>query len=87
MAKKKLLNGNIKVGLGQSKSGKVLDKDTHYYHLSSRLDNEITQENILVAILSEYNDTKKKMFYSQSGKAYIEVSARWVANKIQEIRL
>ena len=87
MAKKKLLNGTIKVGLGQSKSGKVLDKDTHYYGFSSRSDNEITQENKLVTILSEYNETKKPLFYSHNGRAYVEVNALWIANKIQEIRL
>ena len=87
MAKKKLLNGVIKIGLGQSKSGKILDRNTHYYHFYSKIDNEITQEKKLVELLTEHNETKKRMFYSQNDKAYVEVTALWVANKIQEIRL
>lgn len=86
MAKKKLLNGTIKVGLGQSKSGKILDRNTHYYHFYSS-DDDITQERKLVEVLSEYNETKKPLFYSHNNRAYVEVNALWIANKIQEIRL
>ena len=86
MAKRKLLNGTIKVGLGQSKSGKILDRNTHYYHFYSS-DDDIAQERKLVEILSEYNETKKPLFYSHNGRAYVEVNALWIANKIQEIRL
>ena len=81
----KRLNGVIKVGLGQSPSGKILERNTHFYHFTSRRDTDEKQANALLEVLKEHNETKRRMFYTHNNKAYVEVKEDWVRNKIQEL--
>lgn len=77
MAKKKKLNGTIKVGLGQSPSGKVLDYGTHWYHFCSS-DAAIDQMKKMSRVLHDATERKRKTFYSHNNKKYVEVSLGWL---------
>ena len=85
MAKSVKLNGTIKVGLGSSKTGKILDRDTSCVHFYSTHEDNAEQIRKLNVALQWHNETNKRMFYSHNGKAYVEINANWIANKIQEL--
>lgn len=53
----------IRVGEGQSESGKVLDWDTHWYNLNNK------KEAIQYAL-----DTNRKIYISKNKQKYIEIT-------------
>ena len=57
----------IKVGLGQTKSGKILDRDTHFYSITA---NHCEKQ----AALDYHDETHKPIFISVSGKAYRKIT-------------
>lgn len=75
--KQKKLNGTIKVGLGQSPSGKILDDGTHWYHFYSS-DTAIGQIKKMSHALRDASERKKKTFYSHNDRKYVEVSREWL---------
>ena len=84
MAKKKKLNGTIKVGLGQSPSGKVLDYGTHWYHFCSS-DAAIDQMKKINHVLHDVAERKKKTFYSHNNRKYVEVSGEWLEARYNDL--
>lgn len=84
MGKSVKLNGTIKVGLGQSKSGKILDRDTKYVHFYSSND-ENEQIRRLMLALQLHGESGKKMFYSHNSKAYQEITRDWINKRIKEL--
>ena len=80
------LNGTIKVGLGQSKSGKVLDANTQYMHLYAS--HESIQEHIrkLQTVLQWHRETGKEMFYSHNSRGYQNITGDWIINRIRELQ-
>ena len=59
----------IKVGLGQTPSGKILDRDTHFY--------SITATHCGKQVALDYHDeTNKPIFISVSGKKYREITRK-----------
>ena len=86
MARPNKLNGTIKVGLGQSKSGKILDRNTKYVHFYSSND-ENEQIRRLMLALQLHKESGKKIFYSHNNKAYQEITANWIGEKISELSL
>lgn len=77
MAKNKKLNGTIKVGLGQSPSGKVLGYDTHWYHFYSS-ETASDQLKKISRALRDATERKRKTFYSHNNRKYVEVSLEWL---------
>ena len=73
----KKLNGTIKVGLGQTPSGKILDYGTHWYHFNSS-DAAIDQMKKMSRVLHDAIERKRKTFYSQNNRKYVEVSLKWL---------
>ena len=73
----KKLNGTIKVGLGQTPSGKMLDYGTHWYHFNSS-DAAIDQMKKMSRVLHDAIERKRKTFYSQNNRKYVEVSLKWL---------
>ena len=55
----------IKVGLGQTPSGKILDRDTHFYSITATHCEK-------QAALDYHDETHKPIFISVSGKKYRE---------------
>ena len=84
MAKKKKLNGTIKVGLGQSPSGKVLDYGTHWYHFNSS-DAAIDQVKKISRVLHDATERKKKVFYSHNNRKYAKVSREWLEARCNDL--
>jgi hypothetical protein len=63
----------IKVGLGQTPSGKILDRDTHFY--------SITATNCEKQAALDYHDeTKKPIFVKVNGKAYQKITREQLVN-------
>ena len=77
MAKKRKLNGTIKVGLGRSPSGKVLGYDTHWYHFYSS-ETASDQLKKMSRVLRDASESKRKTFYSHGNRGYVEVSSEWL---------
>lgn len=84
MAKKKKLNGVIKVGLGQSPSGKILDYGTHWYHFYSS-DTAIDQIKEISHALRDASERKRKTFYSHNNRKYVEVSREWFEARYNDL--
>jgi len=84
MAKIKKLNGTIKVGLGQSPSGKILDHDTHWYHFYSS-DAAIDQMKKISHALHDATERKTKTFYSHYNRKYVEVSREWLEARCNDL--
>ena len=76
------LNGTLKVGLGQSKSGEVLDGNTQYVHFYTSKEDEIKQIKKLNTALRWHKANRKPMFYSHNGRAYQEVKAEWIVDRM-----
>lgn len=57
----------IKVGLGQTPSGKILDRDTHFYSITATKCEK-------QAALDYHDKTHKPIFISVSGKKYREIN-------------
>ena len=84
MTKIKKLNGTIKVGLGQSPSGKKLGETSWYnFYLSQKA---IDQASALKRALKDSERTNRKMFYSHNGKKYIEININWIYQKIVNLQ-
>ena len=84
MAKKKKLNGTIKVGLGQSPSGKILDYGTHWYYFYSS-DAAIGQIKKVSHALRDASERKRKTFYSHNNRKYVEVSKEWLEARCNDL--
>ena len=84
MAKIKKLNGTIKVGLGQSPSGKILDYGTHWYHFNSS-DAAIGQMKKMSHVLHDATERKRKTFYSHNNRKYVEVSREWLEARCNDL--
>lgn len=80
------LNGTIKVGLGQSKSGKVLDANTQYMHLYASHEDAQEQVRKLQTVLQWYRETGKEMFYSHNSRGYQNITGDWIINRIRELQ-
>lgn len=76
------LNGTIKVGLGQSKSGKILDGNTQYMHFYNTHESVQEQVRKLQTVLLWHRDTGKEMFYSHNSRGYQKITGDWIANRI-----
>ena len=85
MARTIKLNGTIKVGLGQSKSGKVLDANTQYMHLYASHEDAQEQVRKLQTVLQWYRETGKEMFYSHNSRGYQKITEDWIINRIQAL--
>ena len=80
------LNGTIKVGLGQSKSGKVLDANTQYIHLYASHEDAQEQVRKLQTVLQWHRETGKEMFYSHNSRGYQKITGDWIINRIRELQ-
>lgn len=80
------LNGTIKVGLGQSPSGKILDRNTQCVHFYTSHENEEKQIDKLKTALGWHKENKKPMFYSHNSKAYREIDETWILNRIKMLQ-
>lgn len=80
------LNGTIKVGLGQSKSGKVLDANTQYMHLYASHEDAQEQVRKLQTVLQWYRETGKEMFYSHNSRDYQKITGEWIVKRIKELQ-
>lgn len=86
MARTIKLNGTIKVGLGQSKSGKVLDANTQYMHLYASHEDVQEQVRKLQTVLQWHRETGKEMFYSHNSRGYQNITGDWIINRIRELQ-
>ena len=86
MARINKLNGTIKVGLGQSKSGKVLDANTQYMHLYASHEDVQEQVRKLQTVLQWHRETGKEMFYSHNSRGYQNITGDWIINRIRELQ-
>lgn len=59
----------IKVGEGQSPSGEILDRGTHWYNLSSYIE-----------AINYANETHRNIYISVNNKKYIKYSAEQLVN-------
>lgn len=59
----------LRIGLGRSKSGKILDRDTKWLNL-----NTIEEWKVAVKEWSNKRIDKKPIFISKNGRAYKEIS-------------
>jgi len=57
----------IKIGLGQTKSGKILDRNTQFYAITAT---HCGKQNAL----AYHDETRKRIFISINGKAYREIT-------------
>ena len=80
------LNGTIKVGLGQSKSGKVLDVSTQYMHLYASHEDVQEQVRKLQTVLQWHWETGKEMFYSHNSRGYQNITGDWIIDRIRELQ-
>ena len=66
----------IRVGLGKTKSGKILDRETQWFNADS-------QKSLLMA-LERFHETHKPLFISRGNKAYEELSLQELLDMIAE---
>ena len=85
MARTNKLNGTIKVGLGQSPSGKVLDWNTQYVHFYMSHEDAKEQVRKLRVALQWHRETGKEMFYSHNSRGYQKITEDWIINRINEL--
>jgi len=86
MARTIKLNGTIKVGLGQSPSGKILDRDTQCVHFYTKHEDAKEQVRKLRVALQWHRETGKKMFYSHNSRGYQKITEDWIINRIRELQ-
>lgn len=86
MAKSVKLNGTIKVGLGSSPSGKILDRNTQCVHFYSTMEDNKEQIRKLQTALQWQQETGKRMFYARNGRAYVEINRQWIENAIERLK-
>ena len=84
MARINKLNGTIKVGLGQSPSGKVLES-AQFVHFYTKHEDEQEQIRKLRVALQWHRETGKKMFYSHNSRGYQKITEDWIINRINEL--
>ncbi len=76
MNKTKKLNGVIKVGLGQSPTGKILGGARWYnFYLKQSAEEQVKG---LLNVLEDHLKTNRKIFYSHNNRKYVEVNVNWV---------
>ena len=63
----------IRIGLGQTPSGKILDRDTHFYSITA---NHCEKQ----AALDYHDETKKPIFVKVNGKAYQKITREQLVN-------
>lgn len=80
------LNGTIKVGLGQSPSGKILDRNTQYVHFYTMAEDCKEQVRKLRVALQWHRETGKEMFYSHNSRGYQKITGDWIINRIKELQ-
>ena len=80
------LNGTIKVGLGQSPYGKILDRNTQCVHFYCSHENEEKQIDKLKTALGWHKENGKPMFYSHNCKAYQEIDETWILDRIKALQ-
>lgn len=80
------LNGTIKVGLGQSPSGKILDRDTQCVHFYCSHEDEEKQIKKLRTALGWHSENEKPMFYSHNSRAYQKIDETWILNRIKALQ-
>ncbi len=85
MARTIKLNGTIKVGLGQSPSGKILES-AQFVHFYTKHEDAKEQVRKLRVALQWHRETGKKMFYSRNYRAYEEITEDWITNRIRELQ-
>lgn len=85
MARTIKLNGTIKVGLGQSPSGKILDRNTQYVHFYTMTEDSKEQVRKLRVALQWHRETGKEMFYSHNSRGYQKITENWIINRINEL--
>ena len=59
----------IRIGLGQTKSGKILDRDTTAFVINKR-----TGQNEKDHAIAQHLKTKKPIFISRNGRKYQEIT-------------
>lgn len=79
----KSYSGTIRVGLGQSKSGKILDRNTHWYHLYKGFMSNI---GAILDALQYHDETGKPVFYSTGGRGYVEISHETLNKMVKDER-
>ena len=84
MARTIKLNGTIKVGLGQSPSGKILE-GAQFVHFYMKHEDEKEQARKLRVALQWHRETGKKMFYSHNSRGYQKITEDWIINRIQAL--
>lgn len=84
MARTIKLNGTIKVGLGQSPSGKILE-GAQFVHFYTKHEDEKEQVRKLRVALQWHRETGKKMFYSHNSRGYQKITEDWIINRIQAL--
>lgn len=66
----------IRIGLGQTSSGKILDKNTHWYCLETDKDFILNDEYLML---------NKPIFISKNKTKYIEISYNDLVKLINEV--
>ena len=84
MARTIKLNGTIKVGLGQSPSGKILES-AQFVHFYTKHEDAKEQVRKLRVALQWHRETGKKMFYSHNSRGYQKITEDWIINRIQAL--
>ena len=85
MARTIKLNGTIKVGLGQSPSGKILDRGTQFVHFYAAHESEEAQAKKLSHALQWHKENWNRMFYSHNSRAYQEITKEWIEERIEKL--
>lgn len=65
----------IRIGLGQTKSGKILDRDTTSFVVNKR-----TGQNEKDHAITQHLATNKPIFISRNGKKYEEITLEQLRN-------
>jgi hypothetical protein len=63
----------IRIGLGQTKSGKILDRNTQWYHISAATNGKM-------AAIKYHDETNKPIFISVNGRAYRKITREQLVN-------
>lgn len=63
----------IRIGLGQTKSGKILDRNTQWYSITA---NHCGKQ----AALDYHDETNKPIFISVNGRAYRKITREQLVN-------
>lgn len=63
----------IRIGLGQTKSGKILDRNTQWYYISATTNGKM-------AAIKYHDETNKSIFISVNGRAYKKITREQLVN-------